>query len=236
MVESLNHIQEELILRLYKPLIFYIPRKLFKEIEGFDWSNKKFDEVFDKLVLIKSDGSNQELGSNPSYFYILMKTAELEKNIYSLLEVKERYGKESFNFLISKYNQHVDFYIRITNWLLENVKEDISEVTQETLNSLTFQKDAFLAHRVYIQTKLIKVNQEKSSADNDKLTKGDLMSIKALLEGNSSQFKESNDNPNVKSNRQDEEKPQTVKNKKKLLITDKQAEDFLLQTVFKMKL
>lgn len=233
MKESLNKIHDELIDRLYKPLIFYIPRKFWVEFDGEKWNDKEFDELFDTVVLIKRDGKNQALNNETSYFHILGKKEELDKNIYTLIDLKARLEISSFKFVIDKYCQHINFYIRVSTWLFEHVDNDIAEITQETINSFTFQKEAFEKHRNYLQKNFLTPKQKNDNGKIKSLTEEDLKSIRTLL----------NTSENVSTKKtitsreiENQEKTKIIKKEKKVLVTEKEAEKFLLKTVFNAQL
>ena len=224
MGESLNKIHEELISRLYKPLIFYIPRKFWLELDSEKWNDTKFDQVFDTVVLIKSDGSNQILNSDPSNYYILAKTVELNKCTFKLLDMKSRLNKSSFKFLIENYCQYIFFYRRISTWMLENVQNDIKSINKETLLSFEIQKKAFDKHWNYVNENFVSIAKMKQDRFNSKLTSKDFKTINALI-----------NNPS-ETNFDKLSKSKKYKKEKKILITEQEAEDFLLKTVFNIKL
>jgi hypothetical protein len=236
MGESLNKIHDELISRLYKPLIFYIPRKFWVELDGDKWKHKRFDEVFDTVVLMKSDGNNQVLNNDPSYFYILSKTTDLDKNIYTLLDMQAKLEANSFKFLIDKYNQHVNFYVRISTWLFENVQKDILEVTQEALKSFKHQRDAFIIHLEYIQNSFINNQIKPIKPFNTSLTDEDIKSIRGLINNASEVNKLVSEIPKSSESLIKFEPIRKTQKEKKILVTDEEAEVFLLKTVFHLEI
>ncbi len=233
MEESLNKIYDELICRLYKPLIFYMPRKLWVEFDGKKWNDKQYDELFDTVVLIKGDGKNHALKNEPSYYHILGKTQALDKNTYTLIEVKAKLETSSFEFVIDKYCQYINFYIRVSVWLTEHVEKDIAELSQETLNSFVYQKEAFEKHRDYLQKSFLTPKQKQDEGTNKSLTEEDLKSIRTLLNVSD----EVTTKEGIISS--DFEPPETTKKAKKektVLMTEEEAEKYLLRTVFNVKL
>lgn len=224
MEESLKNMHSKLVSSLYKPLIFYIPRKFWVEIDGEKWNDKEFDTLFDTVVLMKDDGSNQALKNGASNFYLLGKTAELDKNTYELLDLKTKLDTDSFHFLAEKYLLNVGFYKRISTWMLDHVHEDIPDINKENLLSFELQKTAFENHCDYIQKHFVPLENMELDVSNSNLTAKDFDSIRDLL-GSPLQPIKAIENP-----------PKIKKKEKKILITEEEAEKFLLETVFNVKL
>lgn len=224
MEESLSKKQKELTNSLYKPFIFYIPRKFWVEMDGDKWNDKVYDALFDTVVLMKSDGSNKAINNGASNYYLLQKTAELDKNTYALLEIRTKLDSDSFQFLAKKYCLEVGFYKRISTWMLNHVQEDVPDINKETLLSFELQKTAFENHWNYVQKHFVPSSQIKSYVSDTELTAKDFSTIQDLV-----------GNP-LESNSKIENSTKTNKKEKKILITGEEAEKFLLETVFKVKL
>jgi hypothetical protein len=148
--KSLKDKHSELIHRLYKPLIFYLPRKMWADLDD-KWMDKEFDTVFSTVILMRENGDNYILNNGASNFYLLGKASSLDKNIYELLDLKVKLTSEAFRFLSERYSLSVAFYKQISNWMVEHVKDDISNCSEETINSFEIQKEAFVKHWDYIQ-------------------------------------------------------------------------------------
>lgn len=224
MEESINNIFSNLLSRLYKPLIFYIPRKFWVEIDGEKWNDKEYDSLFDTVVLMKTDGSNKALNNEASNYYILGKTSELDKNTYALIDLKDKLDKDSFHLLADKYNMNVTFYKRISAWMLSHVQEDVPALNKETLLSFELQKIAFENHWEHIQKHFVSSPEIKSHISDTNLTAKDFNFIQDIM-GNPLQSKKDIDKPT-----------KSKKKEKKILITGEEAETFLLETVFNVKL
>ncbi|MFL0354760.1 hypothetical protein DI383_14200 [Flavobacteriaceae bacterium LYZ1037] len=219
----MNNKQKELSSRLYKPLIFYIPRKFWVEMDGEKWNDKEFDALFDTVVLMKTDGSNKALQNGASNYYLLSKTAELDKNTYALLEMRSKLDEDSFQFLAKKYCIEVAFYKRISTWMLDHIQEDIPEINNETLLSFELQKTTFENHWEYLQKHFVPSSEIKQTIPDSNSTAKDFEIIQDLVV-----------NP-LQSKNENKNSPKTTKKEKKILITAAAAEKFLLETVFNVK-
>ena len=236
MEDSLNNIHTELIKQLYKPFIFYIPRKFWTELDADKWNDKEFDDVLDTVVLIKSDGSDHVIHNTPTYYYLLGKAAELDKNIYTLMDLKAKLETHAFKFLIDKYQEQLDFYVRISTWLANSVKKDIPELSQETLKSFTHQRDVLKEHWDNIQKNLLNSTIKANDSFDTSLTKEDIKSLGGLFK-NSSEVVSLEDKEQKTSVLQTNLKQvKQTKKEKKILVTEEEAEQFLLQIVFHIEL
>lgn len=225
MEESLKDKHQIFIERLYKPFIFYIPRRLYTELDPKgNWDHEKFDGVFDTVVLIKEDGSNQALDDGPSNFYILPKGLVLGKNTYDLFDLKEELNDPSFRFLLDNYLKNLVFYVRISKWMYDNIRTDIKDIREETLFSFEKQMEIFQEHWDYLQENFKKESHQTTNPLEGEIKKEDLKTVNNLI-----------NIPNVaKAEHSMNTKPLPKKKGKKILVTDEEAEKFLLKTVFRV--
>ncbi|WP_418510810.1 hypothetical protein [Corallibacter sp.] len=225
MEESLKNQHQKFIERLYKPFIFYIPRRLYTELDPKgNWDDEKFDDVFDTVVLIKEDGSNQALGDNPSNFYIFPKGLVLSKNTYDLFDLKEKLNAYSFRFLLDDYLKSLVFYVRISKWMHDNIRADIKDIREETLFSFEKQMEAIQEHWDYLQENFKKKSPQTSNPLGENIKKEDLKAVNNLIKISNA----------VETKHSINTKPKPKKTEKKILVTDEEAEKFLLKTVFKV--
>ncbi|TXE16600.1 hypothetical protein ES692_12555 [Psychroserpens burtonensis] len=224
MEKPLKDKHSELIHRLYKPLIFYLPRRVWADVND-KFLDKEFDTVFNTIILMRENGDNYILNNGLSNFYLLGKASSLDKNIYELLDLKVKLTSEAFQFLSERYSLSVAFYKHVSNWMVEHVKDDISDCSEETINSFEFQKLTFAKHWDYIQKHFSVPDHIKNYFDNAQLTTQNISKIPDFITGEQLQTKRIFEKL---------VKPRIIK--KTVLITDEDAEKFLLETVFNIKL
>lgn len=224
MEKPLKDKHSELIHRLYKPLIFYLPRKIWADVDD-KFLNKEFDTVFNTVILMRENGDNHALNNSASAFCILGKAASLDKNIYDLLDLKVKLTSEAFQFLSEKYSLSVAFYNHVSHWMLEHVKDDILDCSEETINSFEIQKVAFAKHWDYIQMHFSVPDHINNYFDSIQLTTENISKIPDFITGG-----------RVQKERIFENLVKPKINKKKVLITPQEAETFLLKTVFNVQL
>lgn len=230
METSLKDTYDELIKNLFKPLIFYIPRRFWIEIDDGKWMDKEFDHLFDLVVLVKPDGSNQLLHNGASNFHMLSKTSSLDKNTYRLLDLKARIEPESFRFLSERYSLSVAFYKKISTWMFEHLLEDVPDANKETRVSFEIQKTAFDNHWNYIQDHFSVPDYVKNHFSGQDLNANDVITMRDFMNG------ESVPTENMFEKLKEKTSKNVKKKIKKILIIETEAEQFLLETVFSVKL
>lgn len=233
MKETLDQIYDDMAKRLYIPMIFYIPRRIWSQFDEKKWEDEIFDNVFDKVVIVKPDGSDVLLEDEPSYFHLLIKKERLDKSTFRLLSLQKELDEKQFKFLLNKYGTQLDFFRRISTWMVENIQKDIKDLNNETLMSFELQQTYFEEHWHYVQEnfveapKIEKINTEAILNKKDFKSFQDLMNPSGILSSS------------IKTNSNNEEAtivPKKPKKEKKILVTEEEAKDFLLRTVFNMKL
>mgnify|MGYP000091332129 CR=1 FL=1 len=219
---ELDKLFTELWKNLYKSFVFYIPSRLLPDLEH----NKALNTV----VLIDSKGFDSELlNDESSHYQILGKAMILNDNIFKLIDQSERLPKHKFDFFLEKYLEHVNFVLYVSNWMENNIEIDISDLREETKKSFKSQTQVFLKHVEDLKSHIILPNKslEKQKVNVLKFIENDLTDIKNVLNLNSVKPNDSVENVATKT---------SIKNKNKLpLITEEDAEDFLLETVFQIR-
>ena len=224
---SLNDKYDELLSHFYKPLIFYIPRNFYNLFDGEKWNDKKFDAVFNTVLIIKPDGSDRILNNKPSNIHIIKKQARLDENIFRLINIHSDLDVNQFRFFIDKYVIQLEFYKKVSDWMLKNVESDVMDLSQETLISFRLQKDAFTKHWQDVHGNFLDGIQKKNVNENTALTKSDLKSIETLLNNSIT-----NKTPEIILTK----KTTPLKKPKKKLVSESEVEKFILRTVFNVRL
>ncbi|WCO02287.1 hypothetical protein [Psychroserpens ponticola] len=187
--------------------------------------DKKFDTVFNTVILMRENGDNYILDNDASSLYLLSKASALADNIYELLDLKAKLSPEAFSFLCERYSLSVAFYKHVSNWMVEHVKHDIPDCSEETINSFGIQKVAFTEHWDYIEKHFLIPKHIENYFDSAQLNTQDIVKIPDFITGDQSQ-----------TERIFEKLAKPIKNKKKVLITEDEAEKLLLKTIFNVRL
>ncbi|MFC5194753.1 hypothetical protein ACFPH8_05380 [Bizionia hallyeonensis] len=230
MEKPLKDKHSALINSLYKPLIFYIPRKLWADLDDGKWLDKEFDPIFDTVVLMHEDGSNHVLNNDTSNYHMMSKGSALDKNIYELLDLKAQLTTEAFSFLSERYSLSVAFYKKVSSWMLEHVKLDIPAINGETLKSFEIQKLAFNSHWDYIQEHFSVPEHVKNHFAEVDLSSKEVIAMRDFMSDSEQK------SGNIHDNLQKAKNKSKKRKEKQVLITAEEAEKFLLETVFSVKL
>jgi hypothetical protein len=244
---SLEKFYNDLIPNLWEEVLFYIPDNSIpiEVIDKFD--NIEVQKIFNKIWVVDYRLGPIVYEKGRDNKKALFKGSILSKNIYSLLEKKSSVKSHEFDYVLEKYFIQVECLFYVTNWMNMNLNQMISiDDTLKGLVQLQFKhyKKHFedLLKQFYpskdkvpqgnfnikeiIETYFPEVTRQYDTV-NKKVT-----SSPAILS-----YIENIKDRNSKNTREDVIHTQpTKKLKKQPLITEKEAEDFLLESVFKVKL
>ena len=218
----------ELRQNLYKPFIFYIPKSLIPEEKKALWKEEKYAVYFNMVTLIDSQGFDSELKEKASYHKMMIKSAVLDENMFMLIEKNGSLKEEQFRFFLAKYMEHVNFVVYISDWMSRNVVIHIKDLSEETKNSFQLQAQVFLKHFEDLRSNILTTRQviPKKEVNVLEFIENDLVEIKDAL--NLSKDSKST----YKAIEFNKELPPRKLKKILPLLTDEEAEEFLLKTVF----
>ena len=223
--KSLFETFETLRLNLYKPLIFYIPRSIIPEDKKEYFEAPRFKDYFNNVIIINQKGRDYELKDQPSFYQIMLKQGMLDENIFNLLDKKETLNENQFDFLLSKYLIQINFYVLISEWFNRNMKLHIDKISDEVKSSFKLQYEVFFKHLEQLKSSYF-IKEKIHSQHNTNIVE--------LIENEFPELKEIFANKS-KNELQKRKLIKAVK-KKTPIVTDKQAEEFLLDTVFKVNI
>jgi len=218
---------EKLRLNLYKPLIFYIPRSIIPDDKKEYFEAPRFKNYFNTVVIINQKGRDYELKDEASLYYIMLKQAKLDENIFILLNEKETLNENQFDFLLKKYLIQINFYVLISEWFNRNIALHIDNLSDEVKNSFQLQYDVFIDHLNHLKSNYFikEKTTQKQDIDVVKLIEDEFPELNKILNHKSKTESNKNEFKNI------------AKAKKEMsIITNQEAEDFLLKTVFKVSI
>ncbi|SNR80497.1 hypothetical protein SAMN04488009_0159 [Maribacter sedimenticola] len=208
-----------LVNHLYNPLLFYIPKNIIPKDELLKFNGISTDNFFNTPVLISKKNLIHHGISINDYRVILEKASILNYNLLKLIDVRRNLNVEQFNTLIENYILHLRFYLFMTKWMNEHFTK-YCKTNQSLKSYFQLQYDFFNQHKLAIQTKF---------------------NLNIVVDLTSSQILTylKNDTPTPLNNIINTDKNRDIKKettkKKTVLITDQEARNFLLKTVFGLK-
>ncbi|WNH09929.1 hypothetical protein [Thalassobellus suaedae] len=221
---------EELLKRIYMPSVFYFPKVFFTNLSSEMQKTLKEYHFFEDIGIIKANGDIAPVRRSINNIEIIKKDGVLEGNIFQLLEMKERLGNESFDFLLDKYLSNVKAWVSAYHWLLEYYDKQFSESSKTEKPLFEYQCTSLNNHLTQLNLKF-QFNFNNTSptnlldvlSENKKTFPFDKSIYKNLKEG-------------ILNRNKTKESKTTRQHKKQILLTEHEADEFLLKTVFNMKL
>jgi len=209
---------------LYRPFLFFIPKSLVPESKKELLDSPEFARFFDTPAIIEKSGNAFELRSNPELVQILEKSSILYGNIFLLSDQKAALAPFQFNVLLEKYMEQLTFCTTIANWMALHIHEHC-DLEEYILEYFKLQGTCIQYHFNEINTKF-KVNPITNAHPMDpfKHIEKDLLSIKKLFLNNEFHQTELNLDNNPKPSKKRKSRP--------VLVTDHEAREFLLKSVF----
>lgn len=227
----------KLRINLYKSFVFYLPGNIF-ELQHQDLRND-VTQILDKIIVINENGNISELKNQPVLTTILQKQKTLDNNLFKLLDIRKNLKTAEFDFFVNKYLEKVNFCLYITKWLNDNLELYPFGINEEVKKAFQFQLHFFQEHFNNLNGQLNSNKNEVQQAPDN---------IVQFIENNFKELKETLTNQKAEiglvNNEHEKqfqdtnltnEKELKKKKEKLILITEEEAEAFLLKTVFNLK-
>jgi hypothetical protein len=220
-MQGFNKDIEGLINGLYRPSIFYIPAVLFPKISEELKQKFKDYRVTNELAILKQTGDTCYIEQCIPLIELLHKESSLENNLFQLHKFKDQLKQVSFKFILDNYMKHVSACTYVYSWLYDHVLDVIENLTED-------QKQLFdLQYRL--------INKHQECLENAFLVEKPIAieHIEELIATHTHIFKDRKFNELLTDI--NKEKDNSKQNNKKLLLTDLEADTYLLKTVFNVK-
>lgn len=241
--DSLEKFFMKLNKNLFEELLFYIPEHLIADELLIENNLLELKKYFQTVIYMDRMKGPVLLEESKSKLNMILRTSFLEKNIFILLKKKDKESKATFNFILEKYVNQIQGYCFVSKWMADNIETTVvKDLNTKAINSFKEQSECYRIHladiKSHFQNEEIVVLRE-STVSNDSIEEyipklmeqiqslDEKIDMKtALLD---SIVKEVTSEA-VKSN------PEKVAQKKKLLISQNEADEFILRTVFNLTL
>ncbi|MGB3608521.1 MAG: hypothetical protein WA775_14455 [Psychroserpens sp.] len=204
--------------QLMKLLVFYVPYELFQNLTENEI--KLFEEnLIFKTIYIYKDKQDIIKYENPILAMDIFGKSKLyEDNTFRLLQLKDNMSKNAFDYVFRKYLNKLDGFNYIVKWLYLNLPSNFSQLAKSDIALFKFQSDSCENHL-----------KELKSLFNSKDTNVPYNLKKILIENKGVFSQVSN---SVDDNSEKLTTKRKVNEKPKKLITDHEADIFLLKTIF----
>ncbi|WP_412983897.1 hypothetical protein [Pontimicrobium sp. IMCC45349] len=219
----MNHIFYAIRDNLLRSYIYYIPDSLFENINKTAYKNliKKTD--LNKVSYFDEDRIGSTNLSNINTIDFVTKSKYLQENILQLFKAKETINAIEFQFVLDAYKEHLGIHTFLTEQMAKHLKTYIKNVTPTIENLFQKQAQDFAKHFQQMTVHFGAIEKPQFSDKNivERFKEKFSQPLAEKLE-----FPKINtvDTPIIKK----EKKPR----KKQPIITNEEADNFLLETVF----
>lgn len=208
--------------RLFSQSVFYIPSELI--VDGVqDMVAVQIDQYTDRLLYLAKDRRSKPLQNPETFENIIFKRFQLQKTVSFLLKEQTRMDEESFSYLMEKYMEHVNIACYVSKLLFDNIKGYFPNEPLVVYNTFLVQQNTINEHRESL-IKTLKI------ADDQPYVLENLLQM-SLMQNPA--FKET---LSLQELRLQPDSLQLQTTDCNGLISDEQAENFLLETVFSIPL
>lgn len=238
--KSLERFCNQLFVNLTDKLIFYIPDNSVIKESIIEVNAEGFEDYLQKVIIMDWHKGPLMYAKSSVQFSELDKTSLLNKNVLTLIEKKEKLESISFDYIFNRYYDQVRAINIMSNWLNDESRlKMIDDKRHKTIQAFKLQQILFEKH----QSELEKVFRSNNINKNNYSTSDKLELQLPILLDQLSKI-ESNQLSNNKiveqliatSKKQESQQKLASKKPKKILITENDAEQFLLATVFGVSL
>lgn len=222
----MDNSMDSLLQKISRRVIIYFSRKLMEENSGKDLSALDKFGMTNNLILIKDDGKLEPITYGARAVFLFQKEKKLKTNLFELLKMKATIEKNTMSFLLDNYFTELDTFIKITYIVKKNAKHEAVNYIPEIQNALDFQYRVLVEHKEELKKHFgdckLKVDSEYVYGYPPPKTKTHV--DKKLLN-------------NITPNKTTKTSTNPATKKSKLsLLTEKEVDDYLLNTVFSIDL
>jgi len=249
-----DHFLNTIVEVLIHNLAYYLPKEMIPEIVLVDLKGKISPKFFNKLAILDVYQGIGEFEVMEFSERLAKKRQRLEKTFFELLKKRKELEEDEFEFLIDKYFRQVEFYLAITNWLRLNTatyKRIHKQIDLSIKGHFEMQYRLYELHFTELINRFYKgkeLNLKESFTEEElmnciqdlmmrlQLFEEELVIDRSTQKNQNELLKENSVNLNSTLNTQTattvNKQQNTTKKKKRPMVTEQEAQYFLLTSVF----
>lgn len=209
-------IYEELRDRVTYPLLFYVPKSYFENLLPQE-QLVQLDWMFDVLILARKVLDVIFIDDEDESREVLKKQSILGENLFDLIDYQDALKPAQFSFLISKYKDYLFVIHYITELMMNDVNLGNDKRYKKYLGLFILQESALALNKSSIDDAF--PDFRKTQAEEEYMRANVVENFKLPI-----------------MNQEEVITPkQKPKRKKEKIITDLESQNFLLESVFKVK-
>ena len=226
---------------LFKQSVIFFPKAYIPEDVLLTIDNNVQSYLFNKVILIKQDGAGYDTQYHNPLMELYSKKSNLDQNIIKLFDLQKNTVKNQYDFLIQRYLQEVDVYIFIYQWFYDNLHLCDHNITKDIKESFRLQKAVLEEHLQELNKHCFVIEAPLKKQENILLDfiENSIPELKDLLKSKNDENSSKKEEQSLENSSQLKNDKVHLKNKEKKgkpkLVTEQQAEAFLLEKVFKIK-
>lgn len=228
---ALNKDMQDLTGTVHKPIMFYLPERLFPNID----SNviKQFEEIglLNTLFIIDEKGNPQPIKNGVEYLKLLKKPKILKSNVFQLLEMKANLDESTFLYLLKDYTKEVDTWVSATEVIKNEAKIETRNYAYTMQSYLDLQHEVLQEHQAELKNQFGKWKHKIEFERISKLFRKTPTHIPKSKE----EQKKSSIEVKVGHDVEKHSVIETKLQKKRVYISNEEADKYLLKTVFNVK-
>lgn len=228
---ALNKDMQNLTGTVHKPIMFYLPERLFPNID----SNviKQFEEIglLNTLFIIDEKGKPCPIKNGVEYLRLLKKPKILKSNVFQLLEMKANLDDSTFLYLLKDYTKEVDTWVSATEVIKNEAKIETRNYLTTMQSYLDLQHYALQEHQTELKNQFGKWKHE---IEFERISRLFRKAPTHISESNKEQ-KKSSIELKVDHTVEKQNVVVTKSQKKREYISNEEADKYLLKTVFNVK-
>ena len=234
----------ELYSKLWNNLLFYIPKDIIdldviKKIEGL----KNIDAFFDRIIILDEQVGFMHFDPNKDKTKYLKKTPELSEIIFLLLENKSKLKDFELSYILDKHYEQTASLFYLTNWLNSN----LHHFKKLDINTKGLFKLQFLFYKKHLEEIITNFYPSRQDLPHNKFNTLDLIetnfkTVSKNINPNTSNILSQIENHRAseiinifRKYEQNKEHKIPIEIKKAPLLSEKEAEQVLLKSIFNIQ-
>jgi hypothetical protein len=237
--DSLEKFFMKLYRNLFEELVFYIPGHLMPDELLIEHNLLELQKYFQMVIYMDKMKGPVLLEESDNRPNMISKGTFLEKNIFILLKKRDKESKATFHFILEKYVKQIQGYCFVSQWMTDNIEAtEVKGLNREVINTFNEQSKCYSIHladlKRYFQNDEFIVISEPNGAINT--IEGYVPKLMRQLESMEEKLDKKTKliDSFVKGVTSEMARSPKVALKKKLLMSEIEADEFILKTVFNL--
>lgn len=220
---NVKNLYDELKENLVYPLVGYLPLEVMYETGDEATIDKIAKEIdpFDKPIFAKSSVEFLCINPKTDLSTFIEKNKSLQENFFTLHNYEDKLSERDFDFILKRYLESVYIYLLFSREMIILFSYNQNKKYEKFASLFEYQDLVFKNHYQDILT----------NYPNYTITERHGLNILDFMNDEFLKI-----NPLLRNKPQEKEKTKPKKLKKEIVVSDKEAKDFLLQNVFNVKL